>query len=192
MQSVKSAYERFNESRPIQGLLTIALAIALTVILQQAGAIDLLTSFTDVWIWLVLIPMLSAGFSLIGWGVGKRTQRDTAKDTKEPNTVLDPQITAVLIRLAKSDFRRTLRDQVKYIWQDVEKESWHPRFRIWKDLDPVLKKLLVPYKPEYDALDDFVNALDQFSDNQNKADSDALKTLCKNRFDRLKELGLVY
>jgi len=71
MESVKSAYERFNESRPIQGFLIIALAILLTVILQQAGVINILASFTDIWIWLVLLPMLSFGFGLIGWGTAK-------------------------------------------------------------------------------------------------------------------------
>lgn len=110
----------------------------------------------------------------------------------EPSdTVLDEQTTAVLIRLAKSDYRHTLRDQLNYIWKKVD-EGGHPRFLIWKNLSPVLKKLLIPYKPEYDALEGFANALDQFSDNDNKVDSDALKTLCKNRFERLKELRLAY
>jgi hypothetical protein len=108
------------------------------------------------------------------------------------NSVLDEQTTAVLVRLAKSDYRHILRDQLNYIWKDVDKEWWSPRLQIWKNLSPALKKLLIAYQPEYDALEDFANALDQFSDNENKADSDALKTLCKNRFERLKELKLVY
>ena len=78
-----------------------------------------------------------------------------------------------------------------YIWKQVD-EGWHARLLMWRNLSPVLKKLLISYKPEYDALEDLANALDQSSDNNNKADFNALKTLCKNRFDRLKELGLVY
>ena len=131
-------------------------------------------------------------YRFVMWRKGKiAPEESTASPSETSDAVLDEQTTAILIRLAKSDYRHTLRDQLNYIWKQVD-ERWHPRFLIWKNLSPVLKKLLITYKPEYDALEDFSNALDQLSDNDNKVDFDALKTLCKNRFDRLKELGFVY
>jgi hypothetical protein len=203
----ESIYERI-ASRQVSLALVIGIVvfvglIVLTVAFQWSHFLgfDLTQSFTDLWFW-ILFSGSGVSLTLINYGLYRPKKAQPSSPSQEPTSlpqspetpdmVLDPQIIAVLIRLARMDWRRTLRDQVKYVWQDVEKESWHPRFRIWKDIDPVLKKLLVPDKSEYDALEHFANACDQFSDNPNKADSDALKTLCKNRFDRLKELGLVY
>lgn len=132
---------------------------------------------------------LWVGYQLGVWRVKRKSQ---TPESEPSETALNEQTTAVLIRLATLEYRHTLRDQLNYIWKDVDQGWWSARFLIWKNLNPVLKKLLIHYKPEYDALEDFANALDQFSDNDNKADSDALKTLCKNRFERLKELGLIY
>jgi hypothetical protein len=179
----------------ILGVVITIVLVFVIVVLDLTGAENLIQSTTELLLVLVSIAGTIA-FQLIIW-----PQRFLPQPTQEPTSlpqssetsdmVLDEQTTAVLVRLAKSEYRHTLTNQLNYIWKQVD-EGWHARFLIWKNLSPVLKKLLIPYKPEYDALEDLANALDQLSDNDNKADFDALKTLCKNRFDRLKELGLVY
>jgi hypothetical protein len=175
------------------GVVIVVVLAFVIVVLDLAGAESLIQSTTELVLILVSIVGTIA-FQLIIWPQRFLPQKPTSlpQSSETSDSILDEQTTAVLIRLARLEYRHTLRDQLNYIWKDADKEWWHGRFLIWKNLTPVLKKLLVPYKPEYDALEDFANALDQFSDNENKADSDALKTLCKNRFERLKELRLVY
>jgi hypothetical protein len=182
----------------IVGFLLILIVILVTLYLSAIGKFDVMANLQEIWFW-VANALITLGVALIVKGFSSRRKVPEPKPALETpvppqpsDMVLDEQTTTVLIRLAKMEYRHTLRDQLNYIWKDVDKEWWHGRFLIWKNLSPVLKSLLITYKPEYDALEDFANALDQFSDNENKADSDALKTLCRNRFDRLKELGLVY
>jgi hypothetical protein len=182
----------------ILGMVGLAVLVILTVTFQYSHwmGFDLTQSFTDIWLW-ILFTGSAICVTLINYGLYRRKPQKAEpsplpQSSQTSDTVLDEQTTSVLVRLARSDYRHTLRDQLNYLWKDVDKESWTARFRIWENLSSVLKSLLVPGKPEYDALEAFADACRQFNENTNKADSEALKTLCKNRFEHLKELGLVY
>jgi hypothetical protein len=58
-------YEDFFRSPRVTGALLIALIIAVTIILQLLKWVDVLANMTDLWLFVVALPILSIGFALL-------------------------------------------------------------------------------------------------------------------------------
>jgi hypothetical protein len=158
----------------------------------------------------LILPALSPGFIFLTVGVGagvgmilvylltpyvdrlveKRRRGVEGKSTLEETAQKERAITQ-LMGIARMGYRHELRDSLRMIGKDLD-EHMPTRFVLWNGVEPGLKESLITYKPEYAALEDLSNSLDQRSNNFGKPDFDVRDNLCKNHYERLKRLGFVY